>query len=431
MDGGSWMLKAAAAGDMHGGAGDTMIRCSWSDMATTDQLLRHHEQEPAMTMMMNSQSQAMQQQLSQAIFMINSSCLLLIYMLMDMEEHDHQYATPPSPSSSSFRSFSAGTTTTTTSRDDNSSLMLAAAAASCHHQTTEVSSQILLPRPGQAARRSSGGHGAAAAATAFRPYSRYLGPKKHLLRRPGAATTATGGGGGQRAFKKAISVLSKIHAARLAQYYQIMEMAARASPAATAGGGGGENQQLQLQHVLSERKRREKLNDSFKALRDVLPPATKKDKASVLMRAKDYVNVLKARIAELEEKNRKLSESQQLHAGDGDGERDDGPDDDKIEVNTSRSAADQGSSPNKCQELHLKIVLGSSSGCSAMDAVAGILQGLNEKRDVSLLATGHNSSSSSSSGRRRLLPRAKSSQQPACLILDTDTNREGPKIMKN
>jgi hypothetical protein len=26
MDGGSWMLKAAAAGDMHGGAGDTMIR---------------------------------------------------------------------------------------------------------------------------------------------------------------------------------------------------------------------------------------------------------------------------------------------------------------------------------------------------------------------------------------------------------------------
>ncbi|EEC68185.1 hypothetical protein OsI_36141 [Oryza sativa Indica Group] len=326
-----------------------------------------------------------------------------------MEEHDHQYATPPSPSSSSFRSFSAGTTTTT-SRDDNSSLMLAAAtaAASCHHQT-EVSSQILLPRPGQAARRSSGGHGAA---TAFRPYSRYLGPKKHLLRRPGAATTTTtGGGGGQRAFKKAISVLSKIHAARLAQYYQIMEMAARASPAATGGGGGGENQPLQLQHVLSERKRREKLNDSFKALRDVLPPATKKDKASVLMRAKDYVNVLKGRIAELEEKNRKLSESQQLHAGDGDGgERDDRPDDDKIEVNMSRSPADHDS---KCQELHLKIVLGSSSGCSAMDAVAGILQGLNEKRDVSLLATGHNSSSS---GRRRLLPRAKSSQQPAVIV---------------
>lgn len=86
-------------------------------------------------------------------------------------------------------------------------------------------------------------------------------------------------------------MLSKIHAARLAQYYQIMEMAARASPAATAGGGGGENQQLQLQHVLSERKRREKLNDSFKALRDVLPPATKVRLLTDQFNLKAYVNI--------------------------------------------------------------------------------------------------------------------------------------------
>uniref|UniRef100_J3M4R3 BHLH domain-containing protein n=1 Tax=Oryza brachyantha TaxID=4533 RepID=J3M4R3_ORYBR len=359
-------------------------------------------------------SQAMQQQLSQ------------IYMLMDMEEHDcHQYASlapasAPSHSSSSFRSFSTGT-----SRDDNStSLMLAAAdtstntAASCHHrhQQPEVSSQIGAPplsichqetHPPQS-RRSGGGHGAAAA-SAFRSYSRYLGPRKTL--RPGATT-----GGGQRAFKKAISVLSKIHTVRLAQYYQIMEMAAAQarSPPVTGSSGDSSNQQqqqqLQLQHVLSERKRREKLNDSFKALRDVLPPATKKDKASILMRAKDYVNVLKARVAELEEKNRMLAESQsQLHAGDGDGggelqvddKRDDDDDGgDRIEVDVGRSAAE--GTADKCQELHLKIVLGSSSACSAMDAVAGILKGLNEKRDARLLATG-------SSGR---LPRAKSSQQP-------------------
>ncbi|KAF0926563.1 hypothetical protein E2562_026879 [Oryza meyeriana var. granulata] len=389
MDGGSWMLQAAA-GDMHGG-GDTE--------------LRHHEPEAVMM-----SSQAMQQQLSQ------------IYMLMDMEEHDDQYASvgpAPSPSSSSFRSFSAGT-----SPDENSSLMLTAAtstntAASCHHhhQQPEVSSHILpvsvyaagvdVPNQesichketthpgGQTARRSStsGGHGGAAANCAFRPYSRYLAPKKNLLR-PGAATT----GGGQRAFKKSISVLSKIHTARLEQYYQIMEMAAAQARPSPATGSSDEynNQQLQLQHVLSERKRREKLNDSFKALREVLPPATKKDKASILMRAKDYVNVLKARIAELEEKNRMLAESQ-LHAGDG--EQDDDKPDDKID----RSAVD--STPDKCQELHLKIVLGSSSGCSAMDAVASILQGLNEKRGDSLNTGGANRS-----GR---LPRAKSSQQPA------------------
>ncbi|KAG8067439.1 hypothetical protein GUJ93_ZPchr0005g15750 [Zizania palustris] len=414
MDGRSWMLQTAN-GDMR--CGDT-VRCSWA-FAGDDPALRCDER------------MAMQQQLSQ------------IYMLMDMDEHDGQYApvAPPPSASSSFRSFSG------TSQDDNSSSRLltatsTTAAASCQNHHPEVSSQILptyeylspigasgaiagvdVPypeysichqedqaQPGQARCRSrSGGHGATAAASsaaavcAFRPYSRSLGPKKKL--RPG------GTAGGQRAIKTAMSVLSKMHATRLSQYYQIMEMASAAhalpSPAAAASRCDNDSQ-LQLQHVMSERKRREKLNDSFRALRAVLPPASKKDKASVLIRAKDYVNALMARITELEEKNKMLAESQH-HAGDGEQYDEAAGNGSTEEVDIGKSAEAEATLPavpGPCQELHLKIVLGSSSsssGCSAMDAVAGILQGLNEMRDANLLAMNRGSTSSSNNGR---LPRA-------------------------
>uniref|UniRef100_A0A0D9WDQ1 BHLH domain-containing protein n=1 Tax=Leersia perrieri TaxID=77586 RepID=A0A0D9WDQ1_9ORYZ len=347
MDGCSWMLQASAVG---GGEHDAV----------------------------------MQQQLSQ------------IYMLMDMEEHNDPYAgrVAPSPSSSSFHSgdssliLAAATTTSTTT-----------ATSYHHHQQPEVSSQIPPPVYGTAvdvANPKESRQSAVASAGAFRPYSRWLGPKRNILR-PGT---------GQRAFKKAICVLSKIHSARIAQYYQAMEMAAaaaqgRPSPA-TGSSDDSNHQQLQLQHVLSERKRREKLNDSFKALREVLPPATKKDKASILMRAKDYVNDLKARIAELEEKNRMHVDVDKDEECGDDKNTETG---DKIEVDIDRSVEENATQVDKCQELHVKIVLGSSSGCSAMDAVASILQGLNDKRDnVSLLAM--NTANVSSSGR---LPHLKSS----------------------
>ncbi|MQM00034.1 hypothetical protein Taro_032764 [Colocasia esculenta] len=60
----------------------------------------------------------------------------------------------------------------------------------------------------------------------------------------------------------------------------------------------------QLHHMIAERKRREKLNESFAALRMLLPQGTKKDKASILTKAKEYLNSLKAQISDLEEKNR-------------------------------------------------------------------------------------------------------------------------------
>ncbi|KAK3025774.1 hypothetical protein RJ639_041930 [Escallonia herrerae] len=59
----------------------------------------------------------------------------------------------------------------------------------------------------------------------------------------------------------------------------------------------------QLHHMISERRRREKLNESFQALRSLLPPGSKRDKASVLSSTTEYMSSLKAQVAELSRRN--------------------------------------------------------------------------------------------------------------------------------
>ncbi|OIT19503.1 PREDICTED: putative transcription factor bHLH041 [Nicotiana attenuata] len=62
----------------------------------------------------------------------------------------------------------------------------------------------------------------------------------------------------------------------------------------------------QVHHMISERRRREKLNDSFQLLRSLLPPGTKKDKASVLASTTEYLSSLKTQVEELSKKNEML-----------------------------------------------------------------------------------------------------------------------------
>nr|WIE96159.1 basic helix-loop-helix transcription factor [Loropetalum chinense var. rubrum] len=69
----------------------------------------------------------------------------------------------------------------------------------------------------------------------------------------------------------------------------------------------------QLHHMMSERKRREKLNESFQALRSLLPPGSKKDKASVLSSTREYLSSLKVQVSELNRRNQVL-EAQLLPA---------------------------------------------------------------------------------------------------------------------
>uniref|UniRef100_A0A0E0JF67 BHLH domain-containing protein n=1 Tax=Oryza punctata TaxID=4537 RepID=A0A0E0JF67_ORYPU len=203
-----------------------------------------------------------------------------------------------SSSSASFRSASVSYSPDTSAAAAAAPFLAAPAAAATGFQYPEVSSQATLPPPlvpyePQHGHYTAGLLSAAelpATGGAFRRYSRHLGPRR--APKPGSC--------GQRMFKTAMSVLAKMHRHR--QYYYQQAAAASAS-GVEAPPPSGNNQ---LQHTISERKRREKLNGSFVALKAVLPPGSKKDKTSILIRAREYVKSLESKLSELEEKNRKL-----------------------------------------------------------------------------------------------------------------------------
>ncbi|TYI71762.1 hypothetical protein E1A91_D07G012600v1 [Gossypium mustelinum] len=113
-------------------------------------------------------------------------------------------------------------------------------------------------------------------ASAFKRYATGLGA--------GPATTpARASLRAQAMMKRAILFYRKFNLAR-------REQLLRSRPGPTSN---------QLHHMMSERKRREKLNESFVALRSLLPSGTKRDKASVLTTAREYLVSLKAQIMEL------------------------------------------------------------------------------------------------------------------------------------
>ncbi|KAL9681038.1 hypothetical protein QQ045_012819 [Rhodiola kirilowii] len=99
------------------------------------------------------------------------------------------------------------------------------------------------------------------------------------------------------AFKRIISYTFKsLHLKRL-----------HAEMQAQSGGGAGKRPtSSQLHHMISERKRRVKMNESFDELRALLPPGTKKHKALVLNGAIDYLTSLQSQVAELSLRNLRL-----------------------------------------------------------------------------------------------------------------------------
>ncbi|KAK8660633.1 hypothetical protein V6N13_051555 [Hibiscus sabdariffa] len=128
-------------------------------------------------------------------------------------------------------------------------------------------------------------------------YNYLLNPKASAFKRYAAAlggpatTPARAGVGAQTMVKRAILFYRKINLARREQLLR-----SRQTPQTSN----------QLHHMMSERKRREKLNESFTALRSLLPSGTKRDKASVLTTAREYLASLKAQIMELSRQNQLL-----------------------------------------------------------------------------------------------------------------------------
>jgi hypothetical protein len=185
-----------------------------------------------------------------------------------------QHHTSNFPTSSSSFSLSLRSGSLTCSPESSAQILGTPAGATAGGQFPEVSSHVPsqpvvpyinvhVPTPA-----APGHHDASVAMAqespaagrqtgAFKSFARHLGPRRQP--KPGAC--------GQRMFKTAMSVLSKMNAAASARYgqqYYYQQAVAPPPPSVN-----------QLHHKISERKRREKLNDSFQALKTVLPPGAK------------------------------------------------------------------------------------------------------------------------------------------------------------
>lgn len=78
---------------------------------------------------------------------------------------------------------------------------------------------------------------------------------------------------------------------------------------------GNPQDELSANHVLAERRRREKLNERFIILRSLVPFVTKMDKASILGDTIEYVKQLRKKIQDLEARNRQMEADHRTKEG--------------------------------------------------------------------------------------------------------------------
>ncbi|XP_048228423.1 putative transcription factor bHLH041 isoform X2 [Ricinus communis] len=164
----------------------------------------------------------------------------------------------------------------------------------------------------------------------------------------------------------------------------------------------------QLHHMISERKRREKINESFEALRKLLPPEAKKDKASVLTRTREYLTLLKTQVAELSQRNQQLEAELlpaaiEAHAGEVIAEnQQSGSWEGRVEVritNVSESTSEDE------RIINLLIVL--RGECPVSDFVIRILEFLKQVNNANLMSVDANTSRGASRSLNRVILRLR------------------------
>ena len=113
--------------------------------------------------------------------------------------------------------------------------------------------------------------------------------------------------------------------------------------------------------------------------------ALQKDKTSILITAREYVNSLKSKVCDLEEKNKALQAQLAQCARDAGVEEDDA---EKVEIQITRVAADREDGTTTSEVCTVKIAARPAHG-NTMDVVLRTLQCLNDQMgedDVSLVA---------------------------------------------
>ncbi|XP_074558212.1 putative transcription factor bHLH041 [Curcuma longa] len=166
---------------------------------------------------------------------------------------------------------------------------------------------------------------------------------------------------GQRMVKRVFSLLRNISKAEFVVQKQEVR-------AATSSDNN-------LLHTISERQRRKKLNEKFETLRMVLPQGTKKDKASVLTNARNFLNALKTQISELKERNQQLEMQLKLHEHehDSNGER--------VEVHVAESTSE---STSTSKQITLSILV--RTECNMINLILSVLEYLNKKADLTMVS---------------------------------------------
>uniref|UniRef100_A0ACD5X8V5 Uncharacterized protein n=1 Tax=Avena sativa TaxID=4498 RepID=A0ACD5X8V5_AVESA len=185
--------------------------------------------------------------------------------------------------------------------------------------------------------------------------------------------------------QQAVAVPPQLRGVGNGHHHHVMVKSSLAmSPERTSSGSRGQQTEDpraasansgQLYHMMSERKRREKLNDSFQALRSLLPPCSKKDKTTVLTKAAGYLKTLEAQVSSLEEKNSKLEKH--IPACEEDGAAGAMPRRQRAKIHISKASTD-----DEVVDLTVMVMV----ECDVVELVLRILECLRWMEQISVLS---------------------------------------------
>ncbi|CAA2960518.1 transcription factor bHLH041 [Olea europaea subsp. europaea] len=140
----------------------------------------------------------------------------------------------------------------------------------------------------------------------------------------------------------------------------------------------------QLHHMISERRRREKLNEIFQILRSFLPPGSKKDKASVLNNTIEYLSSLKNQVEELRKKNQILEAQLLPPRSEATGGNLQTGDSSSVERLTNVRITHVSTSTSESRILDVNVT--ANRECSLLDLVTCVMEFLKPQKNVSLIS---------------------------------------------